>query len=447
MAQVVVMPQLGNTVESCLVTAWLVEVGDVVEPATLLCEIETDKSAMEVPAGISGTVLALLAETGDDVPVKQPLAVVGEPGEDIDDLLDGPDETPMNEPAADRAEPVPAEPVVTRAAEPSEPATGISPRARTLAASHGIAADLLTGTGPHGRVIERDVRDVIAAGSGLTRGARAEASGFVPGAAGTGIGGRVTRADLAATASEHDATTPDAAGGEFPGEFTDTPLAGVRKVIAERMMSSLATSAQLSYTTTAPAAGLLRMRARLKGAADPELAGVTIGDLVGYATVRTLLRHPLLNAHLAGGRLRRFASVHLGIAVDTPRGLLVPTLRSADTLTLRQLSVRAKALAAEAATGSISPDLLGGATCTVSNLGSFGIETFTPVLSVPQVAILGVAAIVPRAVPNPDGSITAEQRIGFSLTADHRVIDGADAARFLKDLVAAVTDIDLTALG
>ena len=450
MAQVVVMPQLGNTVESCLITTWLVEVGDVVEPTTLLCEIETDKSAMEVPAGVSGTVLALLAETGDDVPVKQPLAVVGEPGEDIDEFLGGPDQadsTPDRTAEALAPRPEPTGHAATETGRDERP-VGVSPRARGLAAAHGVAAELLSGTGPHGRVIERDVRAAIAGGPGLTPGARAEASGFVPGAVGTGIGGRVTRADLAAATEPADEqpASPETTG-PFPGQFTDTPLKGVRKVIADRMMTSLASSAQLSYTATAPAAGLLTMRARLKSAADPALAAVTIGDLVGYATVRTLLRHPGLNAHLDDNTLRSFASVHLGIAVDTPRGLLVPTLRFADTLTLREFSVRTKALAAEATAGSIAPDLLGGATCTVSNLGALGVESFTPLLNVPQVAILGVAAIVPRPVTEPDGSTGVEQRIGFSLTADHRVIDGADAARFLKDLCAAVADIDLTALG
>jgi pyruvate dehydrogenase E2 component (dihydrolipoamide acetyltransferase) len=135
------------------------------------------------------------------------------------------------------------------------------------------------------------------------------------------------------------------------------------------------------------------------------------------------------------------------MAVDTPRGLLVPTLRFAETLTLRDFSKFSKQLAMDAIAGSISPDLLGGATFTVSNLGAFGIESFTPLLNVPQVAILGVDAIFPRAVINADGSVGAEQRIGFSLTADHRVIDGADAARYLKDLCAAVADIDLTVLG
>jgi pyruvate dehydrogenase E2 component (dihydrolipoamide acetyltransferase) len=234
---------------------------------------------------------------------------------------------------------------------------------------------------------------------------------------------------------------------EFPGAVTTTPLKGIRKVIAERMMNSLATSAQLTYTATAPAAGILALRKRLKGAADPELAAITLGDLVGYAAVKTLAKHATVNSHLADGVLSTFASIHLGMAVDTPRGLLVPTLRFAETLTLRDFSTFSKQLAMDAIGGSISPDLLGGATFTVSNLGAFGIESFTPLLNVPQVAILGVDAIFPRAVINADGSVGAEQRIGFSLTADHRVIDGADAARYLKDLCAAVADIDLTVLG
>ncbi len=467
MAQVVVMPQLGNTVESCLITTWLVKVGDVVDAATLLCEIETDKSAMEVPAGVPGTVLALLAEEGDDVPVKQPIAVVGQPGESIEEFLAGAGLPPVMTGEAgevDESAPEPLVPASRGTVEPpvapsstsgSGSASGsgaVSPRARGLAAATGIAATQLSGSGPEGRVIERDVRAAMAAGPGLTAGARAVAEDFVPGAAGSGIGGRVTRADLAdqspvETSTSVASTSPTGPDREFPGAVTEAPLKGIRKVIAERMMNSLATSAQLTYTATAPASGLLALRKRLKGAADPELSSITVGDLVGYAAVKILAKHAAVNSHLSDGVLRTFASVHLGMAVDTPRGLLVPTLRFAETLTLRDFSRFSKQLAMDAIGGSISPDLLGGATFTVTNLGAFGIESFTPLLNVPQVAILGVDAIFPRAVINPDGSVGAEQRIGFSLTADHRVIDGADAARYLRDLSAAVADIDLTVLG
>jgi pyruvate dehydrogenase E2 component (dihydrolipoamide acetyltransferase) len=182
MAQVVVMPQLGNTVESCLITTWLVKVGDAVDAATLLCEIETDKSAMEVPAGVSGTVLALLAEEGDEVPVKQPIVVLGEPGESVEEYLAGAGLPPQataeagevdeSAEAGTVAEPASVvEPVETRVST-SGTATGISPRARGLAASQGIDAGRLAGSGPEGRVIERDVQAAIAAGPGLTAGAR-----------------------------------------------------------------------------------------------------------------------------------------------------------------------------------------------------------------------------------------------------------------------------------
>jgi pyruvate dehydrogenase E2 component (dihydrolipoamide acetyltransferase) len=428
-----------------------------VDASTLLCEIETDKSSMEVPAGTSGTVLALLAAEGDDVPVKSPLLIVGEPGEDIEQVLAGAGLPPATTGEAGEVDEAAPEPLVPAASAPEtaapavteapEAGAAVSPRARGLATSQGIAADLLAGTGPHGRVIARDVETAIASGAALTPGARAVASGFVPGAAGTGIGGRVTREDLAAGPAAVATPAVAAEASEFPGAYTDTQLKGVRKVIAERMMNSLATSAQLTYTATAPASGLLALRKRLKDASDPELSAITLGDLVGYAAVKTLARHAKVNAHLADGVLRTFASVHLGMAVDTPRGLLVPTLRYAETLTLRQFSVQSKALANDAIGGSINPDLLAGATFTVSNLGAFGIESFTPLLNVPQVAILGVDAIFPRPVINADGSVGAEQRIGFSLTADHQVIDGADAARYLKDLCAAVADIDLTVLG
>lgn len=454
MPDIVVMPQLGNTVESCLITTWLVSVGDVIEPATLLCEIETDKSAMEVPAGVSGTVLALLAEEGDDVPVKAPLVIVGEPGEDITGLVESGAEEPAqgasrppDADAAALAETIPrraADPAVGVSADaPAGQTTAVSPRARGLATGHGVAADRLAGSGPQGRVIARDVEAAIAAGPGLTAAAKAAGADLTPGATGSGLGGRITRADLAAPAAPESAVP----GADLSEDYTETPLKGVRKVIAERMMNSLVTTAQVSYTITAPASGILTLRKRLKGASDPELAAITIGDLVSFATIQTLAQHPQLNAHLSDGTLRTFDQVHFGMAVDTPRGLLVPTLRHAGRLTLREVSVQSKALAAQAIDGSINPDLLAGATFTVSNLGSFGVESFTPIINVPQVGILGVAAITTHPVLLPDGSVSAEPRIGFSLTADHRVIDGADAARFLADLVAAIADIDLTVLG
>lgn len=461
MAQIVVMPALGNTVESCLVSTWLVEVGDAVTPDTVLCEVETDKSTMDVPAGASGTVLALLVEAGDDVPVKSPIMVVGTAGEDVEEFLAAQGLAPQTTGEAGEvdestedvlaldAQPEPAPVVPTAPVTERESASGASPRARALAEREGLALDAVAaGSGPHGRVLERDVAAALASGPRPTPGARGlDATGVE---LGTGLGGRVTREDIASPrrVGGELSTGSTRAVGEFPGAFTDTPLKGIRKLIAERMLNALAVSAQLSYDASAPAAGMLTLRKRFK-ASDPALgySGITLGDLVNYATIRVLQRHANLNAHLVDGTLRAFESVHLGLAVDTPRGLLVPTIRNAETLTLRQLSTATKELAEAARGGKIDPELLTGATFTVSNLGSFGIEGFTPIINVPQTGILGVNTISPRAVLNPDGSVGVEQRIGFSLTADHQVVDGADAGRFLADLAATLADIDLVVMG
>ena len=452
MATVIVMPALGNSVESCLIVSWSVTEGDTIAENGILCEVETDKASMEVPSTASGTVLKLLWEEGDDVPVMQPLLVVGEPGEDPAPALaevgfsgaadPGPEAAP--EPAAE----APVAPAATAAAAPADGAYGSSPRARNLAAAEGIEiAAVPAGTGPGGRVI---ARDVVAVADGTTK--AAARAGAVAGE-GTGLGGRVSQADLTAPAAPVEeasapTTTPAAAADSgFPGPYTETPLKGIRKVISERMMHSLASSAQLTYTTTARAQGLLEMRKRLKNS-DPVLGmnKVTIGDLVGFAAVKTAARHPAHNAHLVDGVLTTFERVHLGFACDTPRGLLVPTIRDASRLSLGQFSAISKDLAAQAIDGNINPDLLSGATFTVSNLGGFGIESFTPLLNVPQTAILGVDAIFPRAYTDEDGQVRTEQRIGLSLTADHRVIDGADAARFLKDLVAFLENIEIAVL-
>ena len=225
-------------------------------------------------------------------------------------------------------------------------------------------------------------------------------------------------------------------------------MKGVRKVIAQRMTSSLQNTAQLTLDTTAPADGLLALRAKLKNA--PEGMGlnkVTIGDLIGYAVVKTLVRYPALNAHLEGDVLREFDSVHLGIAVDTLRGLLVPTVRFSEEMTLREFSNQSKKVAFGAIDGDIDPALLSGGTFTVTNLGAFGIEAFTPVLNEPQVSILGVGTITPRPKQNADGTVGIENRVWLSLTMDHQAYDGADGARFLKDLTQAIANIELTVLG
>lgn len=446
MATIVVMPQLGNSVESCIIVEWMIAEGDTVAVDQTLASIETDKSTMEVPSTAEGTVLKLLWEEGDEVPVKDPLIIVGEPGEDISGLVPGGDAAPAEADAP--AEQAAAAPEAAAPAFATERATGaVSPRARALAASNGVDASAIAeGSGPHGRVIERDVAAAIAAGPVLTSAARAAG---VSAAEGTGIGGRVSVADAGRTAEAAPAAAvaAPAAAADFPGASTSAPLKGVRKVVAKRMMESLTSTAQLTLNTTANAAGILAMRKKVKNADESlGLNKITLNDLVCFAVSRTLLKYPVFNAHLEDGVLTEFEQVHLGFACDTPRGLLVPVIRSAQALGLKAFSDEAKRLAGGAIDGSLSPDFLSGGTFTVSNIGSFGIETFTPVINLPQTAILGVGAITPRPTVAADGTIGVEQRINLSLTIDHQVIDGADGARFLRDLVAAIENIDVTVL-
>ena len=444
MATIVVMPQLGNSVESCIIVEWMIAEGDTVAVDQTLASIETDKSTMEVPSTAAGTVLKLLWEEGDEVPVKDPLIIVGEPGEDISGLVPGADAAPADAAPAEQAS---APEQVAAPAFATERATGaVSPRARALAASHGVDASAITeGSGPHGRVIERDVAAAIAAGPVLTSAARAAG---VSATEGTGIGGRVSVADEGRAAEAAPAAAVAApAGADYPGASTSTPLKGVRKVVAKRMTESLTSTAQLTLNTTANAAGILAMRKKVKNADEAlGLNKITLNDLVCFAVSRTLLKYPVFNAHLEDGVLTEFEQVHLGFACDTPRGLLVPVIRSAQALGLKAFSDEAKRLAGGAIDGSLSPEFLSGGTFTVSNIGSFGIETFTPVINLPQTAILGVGAITPRPTVAADGSIGVEQRLNLSLTIDHQVIDGADGARFLRDLVAAIENIDVTVL-
>lgn len=424
MAHVLVMPRQGNTVESCIIVGWKVAEGQSVRAAEVVCEVETDKASFDVPAGADGILLKVLRPEGDDVPVLAPIAVIGARGEDWASALP-PSDRPAGA-AATAASPFPAAAVQAPAGSESarrggrsDPATRpLSPRARRLAAQEGIPVAGLVGTGPGGRVIERDVR-----------------AARVASPAGPAPASAASAPALALLRGEQRA-------GE--GAHTDAPVRGIRKLIAERMRGSLSTTAQLTLHGSASAARVTALRARFKES-DPSrgLAGVTIGDLVLYAVCRVLPGFPALNAHLLDGTIRTFERVHLGLAVDTPRGLMVPVIRNADLLSLTQLSAEAKRLAAACLEGAVQPDELSGGTFTVTNLGALGIESFTPVLNAPQVGILGVCAVTPHVAAGPDGRPVLEPRMGLSLTIDHQAIDGAPAARALKAFADAIADVDL----
>ncbi len=295
--------------------------------------------------------------------------------------------------------------------DPGEDVEGYRPAAALVhAAAPATAATATDGPGPV----------AVDAAAFSPRASRfAKEHDFYPAVAGSGPGGRVLEADLRRA-------------------YAQPPAAGVRERIARRMRESLATTAQYTLHATARAGGLLAARAKLKASATPE---ITINDLVAFCTLKALPEASGVNSEYVGGKIRPHAEVHLGFACDTPRGLLVPVIRDAHTLSLMDLAVRTKDLAALAVEGKIPPDLLLGATFTISNLGNLGIEAFTPLLNPPQVAILGVGAIQVRPV-RKEQAVEFIDVIGLSLTCDHQVIDGAPGARFLRLVTEKIESVE-----
>jgi pyruvate dehydrogenase E2 component (dihydrolipoamide acetyltransferase) len=458
MATPIIMPKQGNTVESVIIVDWKKQIGEAVAVDDVLCEVETDKATMEVPSTASGILLATLFAAGDEAPVMETIAWIGEAGEQIPGG-EGPGakgEADASPAAAPVETPAPATAQSPNLRSPISQSP-ISPRARHLADHKGVDATALAGSGPGGRVIERDVQAAISARPKLTPVAKAMVAegGFAVPAQGSGPGGRVTSKDLfkegeTGRQKDREAAAPEPTSRPLPPapeEVTIIPVKGVRKVIAERMLQSLQTTAQLTLNASADARTLQALRKRFKESPEAmELRGVTINDLVLFAVARTLPAFPSLNALFTGAEIHQHRSVNLGVAVDTPKGLMAPVVRSAETLSLRQLSVEAKRLAAACVGGKITPDELNGGAFTVTNLGAFGVESFTPVLNAPQVAILGVCAIQPKPVQRGE-KVKFVPHIGLSLTINHQVVDGAPAARFLQALGQAIAEIDLLLAG
>lgn len=458
MAVEVLMPRQGQSVESCIIVGWKVKEGDTVKTGDALCEVETDKATFEVEAPADGTVLGIFYPDEADVPVLQVIAAIGAPGEDISSLRPG-TSSAVSEQKPEAAKPVeekktapaPAPVASDVRASSSGPVGKASPRAKKLAEQKGVDVSALAGSGPEGRVIERDVKAALDGRAPLSPAAKAQAAeqGLAVPAVGSGLGGRVLTADLQALVSVAPEKTGEVlAAIEFPGAAKEIPVKGVRKVVAERMLASLQNTAQLTLNTSADARSMLAYRSKCKAAPEEAgVGGISLNDLVMFVTARTLPEFPELNAHWLGTKMVQFENVHLGFAVDTPRGLMVPTIRYANRLSLKQLSAEAKRLAKACIEGSIDPDALSGGTFTVTNLGAAGIESFTPVLNAPQTGILGVCSIEPKPVMKKDGGVDFVPHMGLSLTFDHCAADGAPASRFLTVLRTRLAAVELTLAG
>ena len=442
---VVFMPKNGQSVESCIVSEFKVKVGDTVKAGDVLFSYETDKASFDEEAKVDGTVLAIFWNDGDEIPVLQNVMVIGKPGDSFAEFDPKASAAPAAAPAATStpaAAPA-ATPAATPAAAPAAAVVAgapVSPRARKLAEEKGVNTAAIAGTGPHGRIIERDVIAAAAAQGPLTGLAKAKmAEGGLVAGPGTGLAGTVKGSDLKVWKANH---TEIAGEGE---EFEVKKMSNMRKIIAKSMYNSLQNSAQLTHMLGADARKVQAIRKKAKKALEEGKidVNITINDLVCYAVIKALLKFPNVNSHCLGDAMRLFRNVNLGIAVDTERGLMVPAVKNANDLNIIGLSKNLKKVAEDCKKGSISPDLLSSeaASFTVSNLGGFGVEYFTPIINVPQSAILGVGTIVARPKDLGNGVYAFVPYMGLSLTYDHRAIDGGEATKFLKQFAVEIENL------
>jgi pyruvate dehydrogenase E2 component (dihydrolipoamide acetyltransferase) len=447
MAVVIILPKQGQSVESCIITEIKKKKGETVSKGDILFSYETDKASFEEESPVDGVVLECFYKDGDEVPVLLNMMVIGQPGEEYSSLLGETAPTAetvsativveQSKPVADSV--VPQEktstPVVPAASALST--SFVSPRAKILASAKAIDATGLVGSGPNGRVIEKDVQAALENRPKLTPLAKkiAAEQGVQP----------TTGSGLAGTAKSTDLMPP--VNGVYGQDFEDKKLTNMRKLIAKAMHSSLQNSAQLTHHLGADARRMMEIRKKVKKAMDAGTltTNITLNDMVCFAVIQALKKYPNVNSHFLGDSMRLFSKVHLGLAVDTDRGLMVPAVRNADDLSIIGLANQLKEVAGACRKGAIAPELLSSeaATFTVSNLGNYGVEMFTPVINLPQSAILGVNTIVPRPKDLGDGVYAFVPYIGLSLTYDHRALDGGEATRFLKQIAVEIENLDL----
>ncbi len=422
----VLVPPLGQTVDTLSFAAWLKHEGERVQQGEALYVVETDKATLDVESPATGILSQVTAAPGDQVKVLSPIAMI---------LTDSE--------------------VSVQASLSHGSRVFVSPRARRLAEAESVPLDQLDATGPEGAVVERDVHAYLAerraaeaqaarvaasaplaaaqpppAASPLAR-RLAEQNGLdllqVPG---SGPRGQITREDVAAALAgqaSNEQATPE------PQPTEAYSLSGIRAVIAERMSTSSRETAPVTLTAEADATEFVRLREKLTADGVP----VSYNDLLLYSLSKALHAHPRLNASLDGDSIKVWPQIDVGLAVDTERGLLVPVLRSVDRLGLAEIAARTRALTERARAGQCSPDELRGGTFTLTNLGMFGIDAFTPIINLPECAILGVGRI--KTEPAWIGDhVEPRQKVWLSLTFDHRLMDGGPAARFLQTVVKFV---------
>jgi pyruvate dehydrogenase E2 component (dihydrolipoamide acetyltransferase) len=441
----VILPKLGQTMEEGSVVEWVKKEGDPVKRGDLLFTVESDKAVLDVEATARGFLRKILVPEGQVVPVLTVVALITRAAdEDISSYGQaGPGaETAAAEPPVEEVEP--ATPAIEPSPERPPGRIFASPRARRVAKEQGVDLALVTGTGPNARIVEQDILDHVASRPKATPVAAKTAQSLrvdLAAVTGTGPGGRITKSDVEAAAQPPALAveTPAAAQVVTPAapgvqEIRQVPITGLRGIIAQRMAASDEATARVTLVTEAEAGDFVAAREQLKAAVTEEW-GFAPGynDLLAVIVARALREYPYMNARLSedGSVLEHLPYVNLGMAVDTERGLLVPVIREADRKGLREFGAEFRELVDRARVGKSLPDDLSGGTFTITNLGMYDVDAFTPIINLPEAAILGAGRIQPKAVVR-EGEIVARQMWTLSLVFDHRLVDGAPAARFLQ---------------
>ncbi len=432
------MPKLGLTMNSGSVAEWKKQIGDPVKKGEILYVVATDKLTVDVESPADGVLLAITIKDGEDVPVGGPIGVIGEPGETVDAAQ-------AAAPAAEAA-PAPA-PSAAPAPAPAAPAAKAghipsSPKAKKIAREKGVDLATVKGTGPMGWIV---AKDVLGAGAGAAApkaspvAAKMAADAGVDLASVAASGPRIMKADVAAAMAPAPAPAAAQPGGE-----RRVPMTQMRRVIGERMLASTTSIPSVHYFVDVDMSALNAMRARCNArlAKSEGAVKVSVNDILMKFCAKLLLDCPLLNGSVEPDGFVMHDYVNIGFAVALPGGLLVPNIKNVQNKGLETLARERAELVKQARGGGLAPDSMAGGTFTISNLGMMGVDAFTPIINPPEVAILGVGTT--RDVPVARGGEVVVRPVAtLCLAADHRLVDGADAAEFAAKLRELIEDPDL----
>lgn len=407
MAIEIIMPQLGLTMEEGTIAKWIKQVGDKVNIGDVLVEITTDKLSSEIESEVEGILLKIVAQEGEDIPVKGLIAIIGEEGEKVDEpSAPAKKEESKAEETAPKAQEVPKAASVTESGR-----VKASPLAKKIAADLGVDLTKLSGTGPNGRIVQKDVL-------------AAEAQPVV---------------QIAESAPVQVQAAP-AQGVQAANADIIKPLTNMRKVIAKRMQTSKNTAPHVTITTEVNVDKTIALRSKLNAKNTDIRFSYT--DILVKMTATALRNYPKLNSSITEDSIILHDKINVGVAVALDDGLIVPVVKDADRKGLKAITKDTKDLISKARSNTLLPDEMAGATFTISNLGSYDIDGFTPVINLPEAAILGVGRIVRKPIVNENDEIVPASMMVLSLSFDHRVVDGAQAAEFLKAIKGYLEDPD-----